>query len=126
MQKSKVVIATTTFYGSVGETRAQLAFKTAAAVKDAGYILVVVDGSPDSQVKEGLERFGAIVHREEKPGIGNTRRQVFRKAYELCDSGNDIIVWMEPEKVTFVPYLKELAQALVNQNADLLVPEERA
>jgi hypothetical protein len=126
MTDPRVVIATTTYYKDVNEPRAQLALKTARATRAAGYTMVIVDGSPDPRVFEWLSDIGAIVEREKESGMGNSRRQVFRKAKELVSDNDDVIIWTEPEKFTMIPLLKKLIDTLIAEDADLLVPRRES
>lgn len=121
----KIVIATTTCYESVNTVRAKLALSTVKTAINCGHQIVIVDNSDNFSVEDKLQIAGAVVYREEKPGMGNSRRQVFKRAEKMTRQ-DDIIVWMEPEKTPIVPYLRKMAETLINQKADLLIPRRKS
>lgn len=102
--------------------RAKLALKTAEEAHKADYPLIVVDGSPDPKIRDELCTRGATVYREEKRGMGNSRRQCLNLGLK---TGSDTIVWLEPEKWSMVPLLAESIKLVEDGTYQLIVPRRR-
>jgi len=115
-----VCVATTTFYRSAHDLRFQLAVKTLIALWHEGIPVVVVDGSPNNEVKSILERTGAIVVSEEPGTMGAGRRQALREA--SAARTDRVVLWMEPEKYPLVPFINEICGPLLSDEADIVVP----
>lgn len=117
-----LVIATTTRYPSVQDLRCQLALAMIhQAVKVQGFDVVIVDGSPQpNNIRSVLKDAGAIIF-EEAPAstMGASRRQALTQASRL---EQEVIIWMEPEKEPLVSCLAELAQPILNDQADIAIP----
>ncbi|MDP3957987.1 MAG: hypothetical protein Q8Q36_00810 [bacterium] len=106
--------------------RVRLARRTVTAAASRYYTMVVVDGSPISDVAETLQAAGgAYVHveRQEKPGMGASRRQCFRSALE---KGAKAVVWIEPEKHTLVPYLAQCIAPVLSGECDIVMPRRES
>jgi len=121
----QVVLATSTMYGSLEDMRVQLALKTTDEAHRNHYPIVTVDNSPES-VKDELRIHGALVHNPEQKGMGAERRQAIREAAQRAGP-DGIVVWLEPEKWTFVPLLEELLQYFSEDpDLDLIVPRRKS
>lgn len=95
----RVVIATTTFYKSHSHVRFGLAMRTLYNLANAGYDVVVYDGSPPS-IKDALKKCGESIHIYDEPegySMGATRRLAFGTAADIAGR-NGIVGWIEPEK----------------------------
>ena len=124
MPKLNIVLATTTWY-SPDNPRLSLALKMAREAGTNGYPLVVVDNSVE-EVRQTIQKAGAIVHPQAERGMGKSRRQVFREALRLAGP-NGIVVWLEPEKYTFVPLIAKVCEPFEqNPDLDLVIPRRRS
>jgi len=112
------VLVTTTMYPSKDgkmapdvELRANLALETARKARDLGFRIVVVDGGSDASFSNELADLGAIVEKQnvdKYPGehdMGRSRRQAMDIAGN--QTGYKGIIWLEPEKHTFIKGLPE-------------------
>ncbi len=120
--KPKTVLVTTTFSKSVEELRSQLALNTVRATREAGHDIIVVDGSLDQKFKDALSGAGAIVHEQKEKGMGSSRRQCIQAG---LDAGAECIIWLEPEKYPFVPFVPDLVKKLRTSVPHLIVPRRR-
>lgn len=106
--ESRAILATTTYVrnrNNFERVRARLALKTMYEARLHNYDIVVVDGgSPDDFIYNLLD-LEAMVYEQEVPGMGNARRQALRLAKETS-SGGGAVVWLEPEKYTLTPFIK--------------------
>ncbi len=120
MVKSPILV-TTTMYKSVDEVRCQLAFETVRKAVADGYTIVVVDGSPTTDVHAELRGLGAIVFPELHRGMGPSRRQAFFHAVEVAgENCVDGILWLEAEKHDLIRSLLQI-QDYFCEDADILV-----
>lgn len=113
-------VATTTFYRDMADLRLAMAVKTLTALKNQGTFVAVIDGSPDP-IKDTLQATGAHII-DEPTGwtMGAGRRLAL---YQASVVGSvDVIVWMEPEKYTLVPYLDAICEPIVANDADIVIP----
>lgn len=111
----EVVVVTTTFYGSTAEPRFGLTCKTIELARQAGRVVVVVDGSPDPSIADTFRALGALVFPQEKPGMGASRRQAFGCAIQhLRDIGEPkgVVFWTEPEKHDIIRFIPEIVEPL--------------
>lgn len=126
IEKSKVVLVTTTFSKTMDDIRAQLALKTCWAAHDHGYKILVIDGSPCEEFKAALWKADAIVFNQKIPGMGQSRREALEAG---LDTGADVIVWLEPEKYPLVPLLEPCIQPFLhpihNGEAHIVIPRRR-
>lgn len=120
--KPKIVVATATYSTSVEDFRAQLALKTVSTAREAGYAIVVVDGSPDTRFKNALSEVGAMVHAQKGKGMGASRRESMKAGF---DAGADIVVWTEPEKYPFIGCISGLAGKMRTDRPHIIVPRRR-
>ena len=125
MSNPNIVLATTTLYDSMENPRLPLALKTIAAAKACGYPFVVGDDSP-KEVWEAIRRAGPNALHQAQKGMGPSRRHALRLALVL--GGSDcIIVWLEPEKHTFVPLIDEVCAPFEEDpDLDLIIPRRRS
>lgn len=121
----RVVVATSTFYQRADETRAKLALRTAEEARREGYSLVAVDGGSSEEFIKELDT-QAVVLRQETKGMGPGRRQALNAARQIARGTNGdhwAVVWMEPEKWPFVADIAVAAAPVLDNEADLVVPE---
>ncbi len=119
----KVALVTTTFSENPEALRFQLALKTCRAAKATGYPLYIVDGSPETRMIDMLLHAGATMVTPEKTrGMGASRRQCFRMGLE---SGADVVVWIEPEKHSLVPFIGGCVVPIQKKRAKAVVPRRR-
>jgi hypothetical protein len=121
----KIVIATTTMYKDINETRARLAIETVKEARKLNYDIVVVDSSSDIKIKEDFSNWGAILLDQNYPGMGKGRRQAIGEAASIAGE-KGIIVWIEPEKCTFVAEIEKLANKMITRNADMIIPKRQS
>ena len=119
-ERKRCVIATTTFYKNINETRAQCALGSAEEARRLGYQLVVVDDSPDPRVKEELVSLGALVHKQRQPGMGASRRQAIGLAKEIAGP-NGAWVFIEPEKKNVLKELEQSFSVVIHDNDVIVV-----
>lgn len=121
----KVAIATTTWYKPDSESdniRVRSAKNFVRNAADSGYEIAVVDsGSSDELLKE-FERYGARVYIQLNPGMGPGRRQAIKEASNV---GRDLVAWIEPEKEYYIPELWKTALPIIEEKADMTVPDRR-
>ena len=96
----KLVVFTATRYNSTKEVRFQQSIETLKALKEQGLPVMVVDASPDSDVREQLSATGAIVSKQQAKG---KKGAAFREAAILASQMEGVtaetwICWQEPEK----------------------------
>lgn len=123
--KDKVIIATTTLYSNSKSDiiRAELAKKTVKETAKFGYEILVVDGGSSENFLEEIKKRGAKVFQQTEKGIGNSRRQVNREAYQ---TQKEIVVWMEPEKHSFISDIEGAVQPILNAEADIIIPRRKS
>jgi hypothetical protein len=115
----KIALVTTTFSKSAEDLRFRLALKTCQAAQRSGHSIYIVDGSPNSSIRELLLGAGATaVAPEHTRGMGASRRQCLQMG---LDSGADVIVWLEPEKYSFVPFIADCARMVIAGD-DIVIP----
>ncbi|HRH22394.1 MAG TPA: hypothetical protein PLB51_00175 [Candidatus Paceibacterota bacterium] len=118
----RIVLVTTTFIKSVDEVRAQLALKTCRTARDNDYPIIVIDGSPCEEFKQALRETGATVIDQEKPGMGQSRRECFNAGLA---TEAEVLVWLEPEKYTLVPLLGPCIARVMRGATDVVIPRRR-
>jgi glycosyltransferase involved in cell wall biosynthesis len=121
----KTVIATATLYDSNSENdavRSELAKQMLKKAARFGYEVVVVDGGSSADLVEGFRRY-ARVFRQKAKGMGESRRQAFQHAY---DTGKEIIIFTEPEKVSFIPKILKTVEPIALGKADIVVPKRKS
>ena len=122
---------TTTFYRSTEELRFKLACLMIEKAKDAGYPVVVVDGSPTPDVAQAFCGMGAMVFPEVTRGVGGplslgpSRRLACFLARELAGRkgmlGVITYVWLEPEKHDLIRLMDEFVFSIKRGEANVAV-----
>ncbi len=123
---NKVVIATCTFYDLNSKSdrcRAELAISTIKKVVSVGYEVMVVDNGSSKKLLKKFEDIGVHIFKQTLKGIGNGRRQAFREAYK---TGGGTIVWMEPEKVSYISQILKTIKPILENRADLVIPKRKS
>lgn len=127
---SQITIATTTFYPNVEDLRFKLASRFVQDAVAASHRVVVIDGSPDQAVGEAFDKLGAIVYKQETPGMGPGRREAIGKAAlaeeRSCAGEIRVVAWVEPEKYPVVPFLSGLSDEMKAGGVDLIIPRRRS
>jgi hypothetical protein len=125
IEATGAVLFTCTFYTSQVDIRFQQCLETIREAEKHGYILVIVDGSPDDSVHEALcASPGCIVQKEVK-GSGGKGAQL-RAAAEFANqlpgvSANTLLCWQEAEKSDMVSSWQDIQERLENTD-DVVVP----
>ena len=122
MDPDRVVIATTTLYGSLEEVRAKLALSTIEKAIENGFQIIVVDSSND-EIRHSFSMRGAKVLKGTSSGMGINRRYAIREAKQLAGE-NGVIVWTEPEKAPLIPLLPDIITHL--ESADMVIPKRKS
>lgn len=121
MKPPAVVIATTTRYARADEIRARLALRTLREARTHRLPVVIVDGGSHGEVLRKFVALGAMVFRERSRRMGMQRRQALAEALQVAGP-HGVVVWMEPEKCTFVGKIRSLAEPLLSGRCDLVLP----
>lgn len=121
---NKVVIATTTFSPTF-DLRLKLAVKTVEIARSQNYEVVIVDGGSPVEFRDIVRRAGAMLFDETVRGMGPSRRQAKLEAGKLAGI-DGVVVWMEPEKHTFVNQISRVTMPLINGSADLVIPARKS
>lgn len=124
-ETGRAVLVTTTFFKPPQDLRFGLAVKTVDAARACGYPIVVVDGSPDPQIREILTQHGALVIEQTEAGMGKSRRQAIGAGIDQYRDA-DVIVWLEPEKHTLVGLLGPCIQPVADGTFDLVIPYRKS
>jgi hypothetical protein len=103
----------------VQDLRAQLAIKTCLAAREHNCRIMVVDGSPCVEFKEALRDTGATVLDQQKPGMGQSRRECLRAGLYTTAG---VVMWIEPEKFPVVPLLDPCAEMILGGAYDFVLP----
>ncbi|MFH1503115.1 MAG: hypothetical protein ABIE36_00455 [Candidatus Diapherotrites archaeon] len=121
---SQIAIGTTTWYkkGKHGELRAGLAERMIKKAVDDNYKMVVVDGGSEDWFLKSIEGCGANIYNQTVNGMGASRREVLQYAHNL---NTPLIIWMEPEKLDYVKEIIKTAEPILNEKADLVIPDRR-
>jgi len=124
----KVAIATSTLYNPDWESyglRAELAKKTIINAKNIGYEISIVDGGSSDELLKEFERYGAkvIVELQRSDTMGAQRRNAIEYA---CNLGRDVIVWMEPEKETYVSEIEKTVTPIIEGSAEMVIPRRKS
>lgn len=125
VRSPKVVVVTTTRYDRGEEVRSKLALRLAQAVRKAKYPLVVVDGSESEAFRKKLMRYGALVFRQRKGGLGSARRQACKEAEKIV--GKEGVLYItEPEKYSLVREIPKITKPVVAGKADLVLVSRKS
>lgn len=118
MPNNRVVLVTTTFYKSVDELRFQLAYDTVQKGVEAGHKVVVVDGSPNTNIAGELRSLGAKVFPQLHKGMGASRREAFFHAREIAITDDiNFILWTEPEKNDIVRWIDKIIFRMIESDS---------
>lgn len=129
----RVIVTTGTMYSAWYEgpvkdhkedndkVRGDLALQTLAAAKKKGYQLVVIDGGSCAPFLEAIEELEVSCTSQKSSGMSNGRQQGFQAASEL--DGAEIIVWVEPEKVSFIEDGLDACIAAIDAGTDIVIPK---
>lgn len=119
-----VVIITTTKYESTEDLRYKLFLKTLEEVAALDCPIFVADQS-DKKVFQSFPKrpeTQRIIHLDEAT-MGSSRRFILKKALaDHCKDQKLMIVWMEPEKHSFVLFIPEIVAFMIESSADLVIP----
>ncbi len=55
--------------------------------------------------------------------MGNSRRQAIEEAFK---TNKEIIIWIEPEKYTFIKEIKKCVESIINHEADMVIPKRKS
>lgn len=124
--KLKVAIATTTWYdfnSKSDKVRAEIAKRTFSKAKELGYLIIAIDGGSHSDFINEIKSLGVKVSPQKEKGLGSSRRQAFKEAYE---SGKEIIIWTEPEKESFIPEIEKVIKPILENKADVVIPKRKS
>ena len=118
------VVVTATFYneGPDLDVRLPLAIATIRAAAVLRLPIIVVDGSPDPEVRRTLEDAGAEVIAQKEPGFGPAVRQVVSAGQDMVPA-DGFVCWQEPEKMKYIPMVPRLVAAGRRRNAAIVVPK---
>lgn len=116
-----MTIAITTFYKDpAGKDKVR--FDCAQRLVDlsvmSGYPTVVVDDSPDPMVAKELSDWGALVFRQQRKGMGASKREAALHAIAL---GSDIVVMNEAEKINLFEHIDTLVCPIVQEQSEIVV-----
>src|SRR3989338_635121 len=100
-------------------TRAKFTRKTLIALSKAGYETVVVYSPMCTQKTLEIIRKTSHAIEEKGKGLGESFRQGL--AYAPESTSATAFVWMEPEKVNLVPFLKDVVKPVLAGKADMVV-----
>ena len=123
MTEPRIALAMTSFYENPDTLRCQQAAETATLAKEAGYEVVIVDGSKNPAVAEHLRRAGAYVFSQFRPGMASSRREAIEHARRLINIPvkfgmlrMNIILWTE-EKPFIVQEVPKIVAPLFDHDA---------
>lgn len=119
---NRTTVLTTTYYNTTSETRFQLACQLVGNAVGAGYEVVVVDGSPNPDIRKSLIRIGATVFRQTAHGMGASRRQLFKYAIDLSGQSDGTFLWTEPEKVDLIRLIPKIVRLVESGEAHIVLP----
>ncbi|MBL7148070.1 MAG: glycosyltransferase [Nanoarchaeota archaeon] len=122
----KITIATTTFYNPNLEDdihRAKIAKNSIRTANNLGYEIVIVDGGSSEELLKEFEKYGARVYSQTSKGMGKSRRQAIREAYNI---GREVVAWAEPEKESYISQIVKTAEPIIKDSADLVVPKRKS
>ncbi len=111
-KKNSVVVAIVTFYKSPEELRFRLACQTITSAVAAGHAVVVVDGSPNQEVKAKFTELGAKVFPELHRGLGPSKRQSYFHAVEICNRESYAGVLADEAEKDLAQFVPEILRPL--------------
>eukprot|EP00750_Incisomonas_marina_P033294 INCI9737.1.p1 GENE.INCI9737.1~~INCI9737.1.p1 ORF type:complete len:333 (+),score=58.22 INCI9737.1:133-1131(+) len=124
--QSKLVVFTATWYPDVDQVRFRQAVHTLTALVAHGLSVVVVDGSPDEEVRNLLRATGAVVQKQTSQG---KKGAALREAAQLAATQEGVtdstwLCWQEPEKTDMARHWAPalLAEGSQAHRAEVAVP----
>ena len=120
----RAAIATTTFSKTI-DLRSRLAIRTAQEAQQYGYPIAVVDGGSAGEFREKLLACGVLLFDQATKGMGSSRRQAMSEAAKIAGD-NGVVIWMEPEKHTFVSELHKVVKPIQSDEVDIVVPARKS
>ena len=124
--EDRTVLITTTLYDSSSKSdrvRTELAKRTFNESLKFNYEILVIDGGSDKKFLEEIENERVKIFQQKEKGMGNSRRQANEEAYK---TGKEIIVWIDPEKYSLIPKIKEMSRLILEDKADLIMPRRKS
>ena len=119
---TSIAIATTILTAHQNTVRETLALKTANETARYKYPFIAIYGGHRNSFVEKMENAGVLIKIESgQCEMGASRRQAMKEASRVAGK-NGVVVWMEPEKYTFVPHIVGLAEVIMRKEADLVIP----
>jgi hypothetical protein len=137
---SRSCVVTVTYYPDIHDVRFQLALELCRLATRHKISLVIVDDSPDTSVREQMQR-GSGGHvrvfqqeRDHYAGKGGALRQAIKMAkvrlgednHSLREAGecfvNTAICFTEPEKVDLMNHIHEIVMPILAGTSDVTVP----
>lgn len=94
------------------DLRAELAIESVWAARTQGWQFIAGDCS-SPQVRTLLKEAGAVIV-ESRQGLGPQKRAAIWEAMRSLQSGDDIIITMEPERASLIPLLKPFIEESFN------------
>ena len=120
-----VAIATTTLYNPNSKNdllRAEIAKRTIRGAVNLGYDVAIIDSGSSDELLKDFESYGAKLGVYPNVSMGQSRRL----AINLADSFEKrITAWTEPEKEHYIPELWKTALPILEDKADMTVPDRR-
>jgi hypothetical protein len=102
--------------------RSELCLKFFESAFSNGYEVISVDrNSPEYFLRE-LRRFSRVFPQHSET-MGSGRREAISHALE---TGKEILLWSEPEKYPLIPFIPEIAEPILNQRTNLVMPNRRS
>ncbi len=98
----------------------ELSKRTIQKAIAAGFVVVVVDGGSSEQLTEEYKLLGAVVSASKELGMGKQRREAIKIADSLSDN---VVIWMEPEKESFIDQISHTTQLLIAGEAEMVIPK---
>ncbi len=123
---SNIIIATATFYTGQTESekvRSALALDTIKKAVELGYPILVLDGGSSDDLVMSFEAAGATVKQHKTERYGESRRAAMQEAAKF---GKEIIVWTEPEKVSFIGQISRTLVPFTEERADIVIPQRKS
>ncbi len=130
LDPQSVVIITPTFYKtwSMDERtqpdadieRGDASISTFRKATNAGYRTVVVDGGSSKEYLDELQKLGITVLPQKEKGIAAAKRQALEAAITL--EGSKVILLTQPEKDDVIKDVPDLANPILNGQADIVIP----
>lgn len=131
----KVALAIITFYPSWysgkrrsfkhnDKVRGDLAIETLTRAAKKGYNIIVVDGKSSRTFHKAISDItGLIIGKRRSIKASPAKRQAIRRASHIA--GVEAIVMMEPEKTSLINQIPKIAEPILKEEADVVVPKRQ-